>query len=168
MFAVGDRVVYGYEGVFCVSEYTTSPIDKNDERVFYVLRPTFGSGNSMIVTPSEGGVTSIRAVISREEAEAIINRIGEIGEVVVDKERNRREVYREVMGRCCAEACISIIKTVRTRRREFLAQKRRLAETDTDFESRARHCLFCELAAAMNISISEAEQIVMLKLNDNM
>ena len=168
MFAIGDRVVYGYEGVFCVSEYTTSPIDKNDERVFYVLRPAFGSGNSMIVTPSEGGVTSIRAVISREEAEAIINRIGEIGEVVVDKERNRREVYREVMGRCCAEACISIIKTVRTRRREFLAQKRRLAETDTDFESRARYCLFCELAAAMNISISEAEQIVMLKLNDNM
>ena len=168
MFAVGDRVVYGYEGVFCVSEYTTSPIDKNDERVFYVLRPAFGSGNSMIVTPSEGGVTSIRAVISREEAEAIINRIEEIGEVVVDKERNRREVYREVMGRCCAEACISIIKTVRTRRREFLAQKRRLAETDTDFESRARYCLFCELAAAMHISISEAEQIVMLKLNDNM
>ena len=165
MFAVGDRVVYGYEGVFCVSEYTTSPIDKNDKRVFYILRPDFGSGNSMIVTPSEGGVTPIRAVISREEAEAVINKIGEIGEIVVEKERNRREVYREVMGRCCAESCISILKTVRTRRRDFLAQKRRLAETDTDFESRARHCLFCELAAAMDISIAEAEQMVMEKLN---
>lgn len=165
MFAVGDRVVYGYEGVFCVSEYTTSPIDKNDKRVFYILRPAFGSGNSMIVTPSEGGVTPIRAVISREEAEAVINKIGEIGEIVVEKERNRREVYREVMGRCCAESCISILKTVRTRRRDFLAQKRRLAETDTDFESRARHCLFCELAAAMDISIAEAEQMVMEKLN---
>lgn len=165
MFAVGDRVVYGYEGVFCVSEYTTSPIDKNDKRVFYILRPDFGSGNSMIVTPSEGGVTPIRAVISREEAEAVIAKIGEIGEIVVEKERNRREVYREVMGRCCAESCISILKTVRTRRRDFLAQKRRLAETDTDFESRARHCLFCELAAAMDISIAEAEQMVMEKLN---
>ena len=165
MFAVGDRVVYGYEGVFCVSEYTTSPINKNDKRVFYILRPDFGSGNSMIVTPSEGGVTPIRAVISREEAEAVIAKIGEIGEIVVEKERNRREVYREVMGRCCAESCISILKTVRTRRRDFLAQKRRLAETDTDFESRARHCLFCELAAAMDISTAEAEQMVMEKLN---
>ena len=165
MFAIGDSVVYGYDGVYFVSEYTTSPIDKNDPRVFYVLRPAFGSGNNRIVTPSEGGVTSIRAVISKSEAEAVIARIGEIDEVIVDKERNRREVYREVMSRCCAEACISIIKTVKTRRREFLAQKRRLAETDTDFESRARHCLFSEIATAMNITLAEAEQAVMLKVN---
>ena len=168
VFAIGDRVVYGYEGVFCVSEYTTSPIDKNDERVFYILRPAFGSGNNMIVTPSEGGVTSIRAVITKEQAEALLAKICEIEEVEVDKERNRRDVYREVMGSCCAEACVSIIKTVRHRRRDFLAQKRRLSETDTDFESRARHCLFSELAAALEISISEAEQAVMLKLNGNM
>ena len=166
MFAIGDRVVYGYEGVFCVSEYTTSPIDKKDERVFYILRPAFGSGNSMIVTPSEGGVTSIRAVISREEAEAVIDKIGEIAEVVVDKERNRREVYRDVMGRCCAEACISIIKTVRRRRVDFLAQKRRISETDTDFETRAKRCLWGELSVALDISYGDVEAFIAERLGN--
>lgn len=164
MFAIGDKIVYGYDGVFVVSEYTQSPIDKNDERVFYVLRPAFGAGSNMIVTPSEGGLTPIRAVMTAEEASELIAMIGEISEVEVDRERNRRETYREVMSRCRAEDFVSIIKTVRRRRREFLAQKRRLSETDTDFESRARHCLFCELAVAMNTTVAEAEQSVLAKL----
>ncbi len=167
MFCVGDKIVYGCEGVFVVSEYTTSPIDKNDERVFYVLRPVFGSNGNIIVTPSEGGVTPMREVICREEAAALLERIPLIPEVTVEKERNRREVYRGVMNGCCGEACVSIIKTVRRRRAEFLAQKRRLSETDTDFEDRAMHCLFCELAVAMEISVSEAEKKFFEKLSEN-
>ena len=166
VFAIGDSVVYGYEGVFVISDYTTSPIDKEDKRVFYVLRPMFGSGNSMIVTPSEGGATPIRAVITKEQAEAVIDRACAVGEVEVSRERNRREVYREVMSRCCPESCISIIKTVRRRRKEFFAQKRRLSETDTDFETRARHCLFSELAYALGVTFAEAEQAVLAKLNE--
>ena len=166
MFDIGDSVVYGYDGVYMISEYTTSPIDKDDKRVFYVLRPAFGAGNSMIVTPSEGGATPIRAVMNREDAEALLDKIVTISEVEVSKERNRREVYREVMGNCRAEDCVSIIKTVRRRRQEFMAQKRRLSETDTDFENRARHCLFSELAHAMGITFSEAEQSVIARLSE--
>lgn len=164
MFSIGEKIVYGYDGVFSISEYTTSPIDKNDGRVFYVLRPVFGAENNIIVTPSEGGVTSIRAVISREEALSLLDRIKEIPEVVVERERARRDIYRSVMGGCRGENFVSIIKTVRHRREEFLAQKRRLSETDTDFESRARKCLFCELATALEISIADAEKLVLEKL----
>ena len=164
MFSVGDKIVYGYEGVFCISEYTTSPIDKNDGRTFYVLRPIFGAENNMIVTPAEGGSTSIRPIISRDEALSLIEKIAEIPEVTVEKERARRDVYRNVMGGCRGEDFISIIKTVKRRRAEFIAQKRRLSETDTDFESRARKCLFCELASALEISLAEAEKLVLERL----
>ena len=166
MFAIGDSVVYGFDGVYVITEYTASPINKDDKRVFYVLRPAFGMGNTMIVTPSEGGATPIRSVMTRKEAEALLDRVEAIDEVEVNKERNRREVYREVLGRCNAEDCVSIIKTVRRRRREFMAQKRRLSETDTDFESRARHCLFSELAHAMGISFAEVEKIVIDRLQE--
>jgi RNA polymerase-interacting CarD/CdnL/TRCF family regulator len=164
VFSVGEKIVYGYEGVFYVSDYTTSPFDKNDGRTFYVLRPVFGAENNIIVTPSEGGVTAMRAIINRDEAAALLERISDIREVVVDKERARRDIYRNVMSGCRDEDFISIIKTVRRRREEFIAQKRRLSETDTDFESRAKRCLFCELAAAMEISFAEAEKLVIEKL----
>lgn len=164
MFELGDKIVYGFEGVFCVSEYTASPIDKSDERVFYILRPVMGSENNLVVTPSEGGVTPMRAIMSRDEALALIERVGEIGEVVVENERGRRDAYREVLGHCRGEDFVSLIKTVRRRRRDFLAMKRRMSETDTDFESRAKNCLYSELAVVLEITRQEAEAMVLEKL----
>lgn len=164
MFNIGDRIVYGSEGVFCVSEYTSSPLDKTDERVFYVLRPIYLSENNLIVTPSEGGVTVMRPVMSREEAFALIERIPEIGEVTVENERGRKDAYRTVLSRCRGEDFVSIIKTVRRRRRDFLAQKRRMSETDTDFEDRAKKCLVSELAVALDLSREEAEVILSGKI----
>ena len=164
MFQIGDKIVYGSEGVFFVSEYTTSPIDKADQRVFYILRPVGSAENNMIVTPGEGCSVKVRPVMSRDEALSLIDRIGEIEEVKVEFERGRRDAYRAVLCRGMGEDFVSLIKTVRRRRAEFLAQKRRLSETDTDFESRARHCLFTELAVALDITRSEAESLVAQKM----
>lgn len=164
MFNIGDKIVYGSEGVFTVSEYTSSPIDKNDARVFYILVPLYGPQNNKIVAPGEGGAVSVRAVISRDDALALIERIPDIEEVTVLQERGRRDAYREVLNGGRGEDYVSIIKTVRRRRKEFMAQKRRLSETDTDFESRAKNCLFSEIATALGVTKGEAEAIVDEKL----
>ena len=164
VFNIGDKVIYGFEGVFVVAEYTDSPIDKNDGRTFYVLLPVNGSSGSKILTPAEGGSVNMRAVMGCDEAKALVERIPEIGEVVVTNERGRRDAYRAAMTLGRSEDFVSIIKTVRRRRIEFLAQKRRLSETDTDFESRARNCLLSELSISLGISFAEAESIVSEKL----
>ena len=164
MFALGDKIVYGSEGVYTVSEYTKSPFDSKDERVFYLLRPLHGSASNVIVTPAEGGTTSMRNIMTRDDALALIGKIPEIAEVTVEKERLRRDVYREVLKSATGENFVSLIKTVRVRREIFFAQKRRLSEADTDFESRAKHCLFGELAVALEVSAAEAERLVLEKL----
>ena len=151
MFNVGDKVIYGSEGVFVVAEYTTSPLDKSDERIFYVLSPIFGSSTNKIVAPAEGGNVLMRAVIDKEAALSLIDEMPNVGEVEVDRERNRREAYRNAMVSGDGRDYVRIINTVRRRRAEFLAQKRRLSETDTDFEDRARKCLFGELSVALGI-----------------
>ena len=164
MFNIGDRIIYGSEGVFVVAEYTNSPIDKNDERVFYVLRPVYGSEGNKILTPAEGGSVFTRAVMERDAALALIDSIPDIGEVEVMNERGRRDAYRAVMGQGRGEDFVSIIKTVRRRRADFLAQKRRLSETDTDFESRAKNCLYGELAIALDIDREQVEEYIKERL----
>ena len=48
MFNVGEKIVYGNSGVFVEGDLTGSPVDKNDTRLFYVLRPMYGpEGNSL-------------------------------------------------------------------------------------------------------------------------
>lgn len=165
MFALGDKIVYGSEGVYTVSEYTRSPFDNKDERVFYLLRPLHGSASNMIVTPAEGGSTVMREIMTHDEALALIERVPEIEEVTVEKERLRRDVYREFLKSATADNFVSLIKTVRARREVFLAQKRRLSEADTDFESRAKHCLFGELSVVLDITVSEAEKLILEKLD---
>ena len=165
MFGIGDTIVYGFEGVFTVSEYTSSPIDKNDKRVFYILTPIFGSSGNIIVAPSEGGATSMRPVISKEEAMDFVELIPSILPVVVEKERNRRDVYKAVMNNGSCSDYVSIIKTVRCRREEVMAQKRRISETDADFEGMAKRCLYSELSVAMDLPYVEIESLIMEKLN---
>ncbi len=164
MFALGDKIVYGSEGVYTVSEYTHSPFDSSDARVFYLLRPLHGSASNVIVTPAEGGTTFMREIMTRDEALALIDRIPAISEVEVEKERLRRDVYREVLKKATADNFVSLIKTVRGRREVFLAQKRRLSEADTDFESRAKHCLFGELSVVLDVTVDEAERLIVEKM----
>lgn len=164
MFAIGDMIVYGSDGVYTVCEYTKSPIDKGDLRIFYILKPLMGADGNRVITPSEGGATAMRPVMGREEAQALIEKIPEIGIIKVENERTRRDVYRSVMTAGGGENMVSMIKTVRERRKLFAQMKRRLSETDTDFESRAKHCLYSELSVALDIPYREVESHIIDKL----
>jgi CarD family transcriptional regulator len=160
LFSIGDKIVYGSEGVFTVSEYTDSPIDKNDDRRFYVLKPIFGPEGNIIMTPVDNINVKMRAVMDRSDALSFIERIPDICILTVEKEKNRRDTYREALACANCEQYVSIIKTVYARREEAIKQKKRLAESDNDYEKKAKFCLFGELSVAMGISVSEVERLV--------
>lgn len=165
MFSVGDKIVYGSDGVFVVAEHSASPIDKKDERVFYVLKPLNGPEGNLIYAPAEGGSVRMRPVISRDEAERFIETIPDIGEIIVEKEKQRRESYKNAMIEGGVREYVSIIKTVWRRREEFVKSKRRLSEADTEYENRAKNCLYGELSAALEIKFSEVEEFITNRIN---
>ena len=71
MFSVGDKIVYGENGVCTVSK--VAPLDHagtSPGKLFYHLKPLIGSG--IYYTPVDSGAF-MRPVISREEAEALID-----------------------------------------------------------------------------------------------
>ena len=164
MFSIGDKIVYGSEGVFCVAEYTSSPIDKNDDRQFYVLKPIHGPEANIILTPVDNINVKMRAVMTKEDALAFIAKIPEIDVLTVDKEKNRRDLYRKVLAKAECEDYVSIIKTVRVRREEAMRLKKRLAESDTDYEKKSKFCLYGELAISLGIPMSEVEALVEVKI----
>lgn len=160
MFAIGDKIVYGAEGVYVVAGYSESPVDKKDTRKFYVLTPTYGPEGNLIYTPVDNDRVMMRPIMTREEAEAFIERMPQIGVITVEKEKYRRERYREVMKNAGGDEYVSIIKTVYLRRVEFLKQKKRLPESDTEYERKAKFCLLGELSSALDIPLAEVEQFI--------
>ena len=165
MFEIGEKIVYGSEGVFIVSEYACSPIDKNDGRSFYILKPAHGPEGNLIFTPVDNDKVRMRAIMTREEALAFLETVSEIGIVTVEKEKSRRERYRETMANAGCREYVSIIKTVRQRRKEFLRMKKRLSEADTEYEKKARFCLHGELASALDIPFFEVERLICERLD---
>ena len=61
MFNVGDRIVYGNNGVCVVKDVIPSPFGKkDDDRLFYVLAPVYDSGNMVIYTPVDCSNVTVR------------------------------------------------------------------------------------------------------------
>lgn len=160
MFAIGDKIIYGSDGVFVVSEYANSPIDKNDKRQFYILKPAHGPEGNVIYTPVDNDKISMRPIMTKEEALHFIEQIPSVGVITVEREKNRREKYREVMHDAHGLEYVSIIKTVYMRREEFMKQKKRLPESDNEYERKAKICLYGELSLALDIPLSEVESFI--------
>lgn len=160
LFSIGDKIVYGSEGVYLVAEYTTSPIDKNDTRQYYLLRPVYGPQGNIIITPVDNVNVKMRPVMDKVSAMVFIENIPCIEILTVDKEKNRREMYKNTLSRGCCEDFIAIIKTVHVRREEFLRAKKRLAESDNDYEKKSKFCLYGELALALGVGFDEVERMI--------
>lgn len=158
LFSIGDKIVYGSEGVYFVAEYTTSPIDKNDTRQYYLLRPVYGPQGNIIITPVDNINVKMRPVMDKASAIAFIEKIPCVEILTVDKEKNRREMYKNTLAHASCEDFIAIIKTVHVRREEFLKAKKRLAESDNDYEKKSKFCLYGELAVSLDVAFDEVEQ----------
>jgi len=164
LFSLGDKIVYSFDGVFTVSEYASSPIDRNDTRQFYVLRPVHGPAGNIIMTPVDNERAKMRPVMSREEAFAFIDSIPSIEILTVEREKNRRDVYRATLEEANPESLVRIIKTVSVRRKELAKIKKRPSESDNDYEKKAKHCLYGELAIALEIPLDDVERFIECRL----
>ena len=165
MFSIGDKIIYGSEGVYAVNEYTTSPIDKNDTRQFYVLCPVYASACNTIITPVGNDKVAMRPIMSREEALDFIAKIPGIPTLTVEREKERRDVYKNALASATPESFVSIIKTVMERREIFFKAKKRLSESDNDYERKAKFCLGGELASSIGIPLDKIESFVLEKIS---
>jgi CarD family transcriptional regulator len=166
VFAIGELIVYGSDGVFVVSAHATSPIDKHDDRVFYVLKPLYGNESDIIFTPADNQRVTMRCVMSRDDAFALIYSMPNIPPLRIENEKKRRLVYRDAMSECRNETYVSIIKSVQQKKEDCISQRKRLSESDSDYDRKAKYCLYGELAVALGIGFNEVEGFIIKLLEE--
>lgn len=157
MFSIGDYMIYGVNGVCLIEDICASPFDKKDTRTFYMLRPLGATAGSVIYTPTDNAQVPMRPLMSREDAEQLIDQIPLVPLLEVPVEKLRREVYRQAMQSCNPVEYVRLIKTVHVRRAEMIRQHKRLSETDSDFERNAKLSLYHELAVVLGVQYAEVE-----------
>ncbi|MCI8929998.1 MAG: CarD family transcriptional regulator [Lachnospiraceae bacterium] len=157
MFEKGDFIVYGNTGVCEVKDITTLDMKgapKN--RLYYILSPSHRK-ESKIFTPVEGNKTVMRAVLTKEEADVLIENIPVIEELWVGNDKLREEKYKETMRSCDCRDWIKIIKTLYMRKKERIAQGKKTTAMDEKYLRMAEENLYSELSFALGIPKEQME-----------
>lgn len=161
MFSVGDYMIYGINGVCLVQDICASPFDKKDTRTFYMLKPLGATEGSVIYTPTDNVQVAMRPLMTMEQARELIDFLPRITPLEIPAEKMRRDIYRQTMQSCDPVQYVRLIKTVRCRRMDMLAQHKRLSETDSDFERNAKLSLYHELAVVLDKPFAEIEPFLL-------
>ena len=160
MFSVGDKIIYGENGVCTVESIgplamSGAPKDK----LYYYLSPLIGSGNYF--TPVDSSAF-MRPVMSRDEAEALIDSMPGIQPAICNDNRFNHvdAFYKELFKQHSCEALVSIVKGLRSR----MAEKKTKSSRAEATMKRAKDILHGELSVALDMDIKDVEGYIISRL----
>ncbi|MBQ7472767.1 MAG: hypothetical protein IJS79_00240 [Oscillospiraceae bacterium] len=155
MFSVGEKIIYGENGVCTVEKIGSLPMDGAGDRMYYHLTPLIGSGTYF--TPVDSAAY-MRPVMTRSEAEAFIATIPGIEPAICSDTRFNHvdAFYKELFKLHSCEALVSVIKGLYSRMADRKTKSSRAEAT----MKRAKDILHGELAVALDIDISEVESYI--------
>lgn len=166
MAQTGELIVYGTTGVCRVEGVTHLP-GGDRKREYYLLKPLWQDG--VIYAPVEGEQTSMRPVMSREEAEALIDEMPEI-EAAACKGNTTQALaqwYQATVHSGGHRELIEMMKAIYRKRSLAESKNRRLGMVDERYMKQAERMLFGELATALELSYEEAERYIMRRLEED-
>ncbi|MBQ6660267.1 MAG: CarD family transcriptional regulator [Lachnospiraceae bacterium] len=157
MFEKGAFVVHGSNGVCHVESVGPLSGMGAGDKVYYTLIPVYSNGGK-VFSPVDNARVAIRALMTIDEAQALLERVDSIGELLIIDEKKREEVYKQSFYSGLSENLVRIIKTIRRRNTERMAQGKRPTASDERYLHMAEDCLFGELAISFGITRDEARE----------
>ena len=162
MFQIGEKIIYGENGVCTVEKI--APLDMNGaakEKLYYHLTPLVGSGTYFAPVDTSA---FMRSIISREEAEALIDAIPGIPPAICNDTRFNHvdAFYRELFKQHTNEALVSVIKGLRCRMAERKTRSTRAEAT----MKRAKDILHGELSVALGMDLTQVEGYIQDRVGD--
>ena len=165
MYQTGELIVYGSTGVCRVEGYTGLDRPGEDrERRYYLLKPLWQDG--VIYTPVDGGKVPMRPVMSREEAETLIDRMPGIPAAACQGSTAQAlaRQYQSAVREGGHQSLVEMMKAIYRKRRQAEAKNRRLGQVDERYMKQAERLLYGELAAALGIPYDGVEEYIAARL----
>ena len=164
MYQIGDYVVYGGTGVcqeMAVGTPASSACDRH--RAYYTLRPL--ASTETIYVPVDTHV-SIRPVLTRQEADALILQLPGLPECPVDTKNPqlRSHAYQESFRANDSAELARLLKTIHHKDTDARKAGRQPGKVDTRYRKRAEELLYGELSVALGIPQDSVPQYIHQKL----
>lgn len=156
MFQPGDLVVYGATGVCRVCSIGRPDLAGADRsKEYYCLEPLHQAG--VIYAPVGNPKVSIRPVITREEANALIDRIPGMQPAVYRGATIQAltQQYQAAVHSHDCEKLVGLVMSIYNKQQQAAVQNRRLGMVDERYMKQAEQILHGELSAALDIPLEQ-------------
>ncbi len=167
MFAIGQQIIYGNTGVCIVNQI--GPLDSVSgmgDRIYYTLLP-FYSKESTIYTPVDNQKIVMRPILTKEEAESLIEEIPEIEELWITDEKNREQDYKDALAKADCRELIRVIKTIYPRKQKRLAAGKKVTASDERYFNMAEDFLYKELAISLDMDLDKVADYVVSHVKEH-
>ena len=165
MFAVNDYIVYGNHGVCKVENIGTVSLAMVDkDKVYYTLRPVY-KNEAVVYAPVENPKSVIRAVLTKEDADKLIEEIPSLESVWIGNEKERELQYKAALRSCDCRELIRIIKTLYHRKMDRIRDGKKVTVVDERYFRLAEEQLYGELAFAMDMERSQVGEYLNTRIS---
>jgi Transcriptional regulators, similar to M. xanthus CarD len=165
MYSVGELIVHSGAGVCRVEEITTLDLPGvNKDRLYYILAPLYQDGT--VSVPVESKKIFTRPVISRQEAENLIDQIPTIqAEAYYNQNLTQLERhYRESFENHDCSDLIQLTMSIYAKKQERIEKNLKFGAIDKRFMDRAEDLLYGELAVALGIARDDVHTYIERRL----
>lgn len=167
MFEIGTYIVCGQHGV-CKVE-AIGPLKLSEaakDRPYYTLSQIYSKGG-ITYAPADSDKIIMREVITKEEAEALIDEMESMDVLWIESEKRREDTFKTALRTCDNREWVKIIKTLYQRKQARLAQGKKVTASDERFLRAAEENLYGELAVALQMPKDEVEEYIIQKITKN-
>lgn len=159
MFEVGDFVSKIGDGICRIQQITGMAFGGKEKREYFVLEPLSKAGSRVFV-PVETAESRMRAVMSKSDALALIEKIPDLALILADNEKQREQQYHSAVQSNEPEQWARVIKTIYVRREERIAAGKKNTAIDDRYYKIAESCLFSEL----KLTLGEDQKTVFTRI----
>ena len=160
MFQINDYVFYESGGICKIADIQTAPLENMPaDRQYYVLQSIHDSNGTSYV-PIDSDCVFLRLLMTRQEAEALLDRIPYITVINESNPKLLRTKYLDAMRTHDPVEWVRVIKTVYLRSTERTSRTMRISETERTLADTAKRYLHTELALALGESEAGMEDYI--------
>jgi len=166
MYAVGDTVLYGTDGVCTVTEITEKEFGKTKEE--YIVLTSFHQNGTRIYVPTASATLSgkIRRVMSAEELTAMLREVAqEQASAWIDDDRLRREHFKAVLSAGDRRELIRMIRAIYRHGKFQKENGRKLHRADESMMKDAQRLLHDEFAYVFGIRPDDVPHLIEKELD---
>lgn len=167
MFQPGELLVYGTTGVCRVEGIATPNLTRAERgRQYYLLKPLYQDG--VIYAPVDSQKVPIRPVISRQEAEDLIDLIPSIQAEACHAPTLQAlaQHYQSAVHSHNCRDLLELTMSIYLKQRQAEAQKRRLGMVDERYMKQAERLLYGELSAALDIPYENVQAYIAQRVGE--